>query len=95
MISRSRFETPNAARYLDKLCTHFGSKVKVQIDGDAGWVQFPFGCCEITANADHLEFCASASDAKDLATVAQVVTSHLERYAFRENPSLNWQTTPD
>jgi len=95
MTSLTRFETQNAARYLTKLLQHFGRKVEVQETGEAGWVQFPFGRCEMTADAQHLELRASAPDAEGMALVVQVVTSHLERYAFRENPMLDWQTTPD
>lgn len=95
MTSLTRFETDNAARYLTKLCQHFGRKVEVQETGKAGWIQFPFGRCEMTVKPHHLELRATAPDADGLALVAQVVTSHLERYAFRENPMLDWQTTPD
>lgn len=95
MTSLTRFETQNAARYLTKLLQHFGRKVEVQKTGDGGWVQFPFGRCEMTADAHHMEFRASAADAEGLALLVEVLTSHLERYAFRENPSLDWKTTHD
>ncbi|MEO1795930.1 MAG: DUF2218 domain-containing protein [Pseudomonadota bacterium] len=95
MTSYTRFDTPNAARFLTKLCEHFGRKVEAQETGGAGWVQFPFGRCEMKAASDHLEFRASAPSAEGLAMVVQVVTSHLERYAFRENPLLDWSTAPE
>lgn len=92
MTSLTRFKTLNAARYLAKLCEHFGRKVEVHAGADAGWVKFPFGHCEMKADARCLEFRATAPDAEGLAMVVHVVTRHLERYAFRENPSLDWQT---
>jgi hypothetical protein len=86
------FETDGAGRYLATLCTHFGRKVEAECDTNKGWVQFPFGRCEMTADNQKLEFLASADDQTRLDQVVQIVTSHLERFAFRENPNLDWQT---
>ncbi|MEL7125369.1 MAG: DUF2218 domain-containing protein [Pseudomonadota bacterium] len=94
MNSFARFETDRAARYLDTLCKHFGRKVAVHSDGHEAWVQFPFGRCDMRAYAHHLDLRARATDADALAQVVHVMTSHLERYAFRENPVLDWQPAP-
>lgn len=84
------FETEYSARHLETLCRHFGKKVQAECSADAGWVQFPFGRCEMTADQNRLNLHACASTQSQLDEVVTVVTSHLERFAFRENPILEW-----
>ena len=95
MHSVAHFETDSAHRYLEALCQHFGRKVEVQCFNDQGWVQFAFGRCGMKAEATRLEMTAKAEDADDLDLVVDTVTRHLERYAFRENPRLDWHTSND
>ena len=92
MNTFASFETVSAGRYLTTLCAHFGRKVATECDNHKGLVQFSFGRCEMMANDHKLELLASAEDQKRLDQVVQIVTSHLERLAFRENPNLDWQT---
>ncbi|MEO9825855.1 MAG: DUF2218 domain-containing protein [Paracoccaceae bacterium] len=92
MNTSSTFQTDRAARYLASLCHHFGRKVDAECDEQSGWVQFPFGRCDITADGTQLALVASAQDQQSLDQVVQIVTSHLERFAFRENPALEWKT---
>ena len=92
MNSITSFETDGAARYLATLCAHFGRKVEAECAINKGWVQFPFGRCEMMADDKKLELIASAADQIGLDKVVQIVTSHLERFAFRENPTLLWRT---
>ncbi|MEO1313904.1 MAG: DUF2218 domain-containing protein [Pseudomonadota bacterium] len=89
----ARFETDSAQRYLETLCQHFGRKVETHCARNTGWVRFPFGRCDMTADVQQLEMVAEAKDATALDQVVDVVTRHLERYAFRENPRLEWHTT--
>lgn len=93
MNAFASFQTGNASRYLSMLCNHFGKKVKAKSGGDEGWVEFPFGRCEMTANDSQLEMRASADTQPLLDQVQRIITSHLERFAFRENPILDWQET--
>jgi uncharacterized protein len=85
------FKTENATKYLTTICNHFGKKVEAKYDADKGWVQFPFGRCDMTADDSRLELRVSADNENHLGQVIQIVTSHLERFAFRENPMLDWQ----
>ncbi len=91
MIAFASFQTDNAARYLATLCNHFGNRVTAQCKDNDGWVQFPFGRCEMKADDSQLEMTAVAEDQTELDQVVQIITSHLERFAFRENPLLDWQ----
>ncbi|MCY4180386.1 MAG: DUF2218 domain-containing protein [Litoreibacter sp.] len=93
MNTTASFETDRASRYLKALCHHFGRKVDAKCDETAGWVQFPFGRCDLKAGVDKLELTASADDQRQLTQVVKIVTSHLERFAFREDPKLEWASS--
>lgn len=90
MKAQTTFRTDKAKRYLGTLCKHFGHKVPVQLDGDRGQIELPFGQCNLAASDDALQIDVSAETKPDLDKVAQVIASHLERFAFRENPEFEW-----
>ena len=92
MNSVAIFKTDRGAKYLATLCKHFGHKVESNFEGGTGWVQFPFGRCELHADDQRLELVAFADDVKHLGEVTKIVTSHLERFAFREDPKIEWRT---
>jgi hypothetical protein len=92
MNTSTTFDTESASRHLKSLCNHFGRKVDAECNATAGWVQFRIGRCDMTADENKLALTVSAEDQKNLDQVVQIVTSHLERFAFRENPVLAWQT---
>ncbi|MEM6304206.1 MAG: DUF2218 domain-containing protein [Pseudomonadota bacterium] len=94
ITGRATFRTDAGQRHLDSLCRHFGRKVETGMTTGSGWVQFPFGRCEMAADATRLRFSALAPDAAGLDEVITVMTRHLERYAFREDPRLDWQLDP-
>lgn len=72
---------------------HFGRKVEVNYTSQVGKVSFAFGRCAMKANRHQLRLTASAESEGELDLVVDVVTRHLERYAFRENPCLEWQSS--
>lgn len=85
------FKSERANRYMTALCHHFGRKVETACDDTSGWVQFPFGRCDMAVEDHELQLHAKAEDNDQLEQVVSIVTSHLDRFAFRENPELNWQ----
>ncbi len=91
MQSQAIFETANAGRYLGTLCKHFGHKVPTGLTDGVGWIELPFGRCDLVASDVDLTLTASAEATADLSKVQKVLTSHLERFAFRENPALDWK----
>lgn len=93
MEKRANFETANASRYLGTLCKHFGHKVPTGQSGAKGWIDFPFARCELEASPTDLRLSVSAKAPVDLDKAQKVITSHLERFAFRENPELVWQAS--
>ncbi|WP_171188039.1 DUF2218 domain-containing protein [Ruegeria sp. HKCCC2117] len=90
MQLHATFFTQRGGRYMAALCHHFGRKVEACCDEDTGWVKFPFGRCDLNQDASGLHVVVSATSQANLDRVVQVVTNHLERFAFRENPELEW-----
>lgn len=91
MIARTFFETENAQRYLGTLCKHFGRKCPVTHESGSGRIELPFGACTLTATPEGLSLTVAAPEEPGLDRAIDVITSHLERFAFRENPHLDWQ----
>lgn len=87
----ARITTTRASTYLQQLCKHFGHKVEVQFDPQSGHIKFPIGHCELSATHDNLDMTVSAENQADLTKTSRVIASHLERFAFRENPEFEWQ----
>jgi hypothetical protein len=90
MKATTHLNTESAARYLGTLCKHFGHKVPVTHTRQNGHIELPFGACELAATKGQLSLSATADDRAALDKVVQVITSHLERFAFREAPKLTW-----
>jgi hypothetical protein len=91
LSSTASVATQSALRYLGQLCKHFGHKVPASIEGDHGWIAFDFGRCHLAANDTELSLHNSAATPEGLARLEQVIASHLERFAFREELSVTWQ----
>lgn len=84
--------TENASRYLQQLCKHFAHKVDVEFTPETGTVTLPFGTCNLTADARQLVL-KGTSKASNLPRLEAFLGSHLARFAFRENPTIDWQRT--
>lgn len=90
MIANTTFPTTNASRYLGTLCKHFGHKMPARFDAHEGEIDFPFGRCLMNADDSALRISATASDQAELDRLTGVIGSHLERFAFREAPTIVW-----
>ena len=88
--SVATISTPNASRYLQQLCKHFGHKVPVEFTPEKGQVTLPFGVCRMLADPDGLTLTLN-SDIADLPRLERVLGDHLARFAFREHPNIQWQ----
>ena len=89
--STATFKTAKASRYLQTMCKHFGHKLKIEFTPENGLIDFPFGHCKLMACDTELNFLASAETEESLEKLQDVLGSHLERFAFREELSLNWE----
>ena len=83
-------ETKNGSRYIAQLCKHFGHKAEARYDEASGDVDFGFGRCELRAEPDRLTLRGVAQDDAGLARLEEVVGGHLERFAWKETPAINW-----
>ncbi|MGB0902456.1 DUF2218 domain-containing protein [Halocynthiibacter sp.] len=82
--------TPKAAAYVAQLAKHFSHKIEVEQNGDLTVFHFSFGTGQIDISGDQLTLTAAAETPDQMAKLAHVMGSHLERFAFRENLSLVW-----
>ena len=55
--------TPEASRYLQRLCYHFTRKITVHYDPHRGEAHFPWGLCVLQADDAALHFDCTAADA--------------------------------
>lgn len=92
--SQGQVTTPEAGRWLQRLCFHFSRKIPVQYDAQRGSADFPWGRCEMRASAQALHFNCSAQSGAQLQRVQQAIDSHLALFS-RKNPlSAQWQSMP-
>lgn len=91
VTSEARVATPNAAKYMVQLCKHFRHKVAVEYDAHRARVDFPFGVCRMTADAEELVMRCEV-DNDDLARrMEAVLEQHLQKFAWREKPTVAWR----
>ena len=88
---QARVRTPAASKYLQQLCKHFRHKIQVEFTPTNGRADFPFGVCTMVAADGELHLVCNAADDGALAKVRHIVHDHLERFAWREKPEIDWQ----
>lgn len=78
------YATAHASKYLQQLCKHFGHKVDVSYDIQAGTAALPVGPTQLIATDDALSVVIALNDAGDADRAKFILDSHLEKFAFRE-----------
>ncbi|MDF1747561.1 MAG: DUF2218 domain-containing protein [Alphaproteobacteria bacterium] len=102
-ISTAEVPTENGNRYLQQLCKHWAHKLAVDMTEGQGRIIFPKdgrsgtwaedATVTLTAHSNHLECRIEASADAQRDALQDVISSHLDRFAFREAPlSFDWQT---
>lgn len=86
--------TPNASRYLQQLCKHWGHRFTADFTPEKGNVDFGDGTSvDLIADAAALRFIVHAP-AETHAMMREVVEEHLNRFAHREGElTYQWQET--
>lgn len=84
--SRVTIATTNARRYQNQLCKHWSHKLDVEEHETHAVVRLPQALLTIYTDEAALHIHLQADDADGLEAMKQVVTSHLDRFAFREGP---------
>ena len=83
--------TANASKYLKQLCKHWSHKLDVDLGDETGIVRFAEAVATMNATETGLVVIVEAKSAETLERMKGVVTSHLDRFAFREAPlTFNW-----
>jgi hypothetical protein len=92
-ISIARVPTASASRYLQQLAKHWNHKMTVSYSEQEGRIAFPNGSVlEMRADSETLDVVLTVPDGEDVARMREVVSSHLDRFAFREAPlTFDWQ----
>jgi uncharacterized protein len=81
----------NAAKYLQQLCKHWSHRLEVEFSDRKGVVTFPGAVVNLEAEADALQVTIEGKDSEEVERMKGVVSSHLDRFAFREAPlRFNW-----
>lgn len=83
--------TPRASRYLQQLCKHFAHRRPAVFDANSGRIEFEGGLCRLEAEGERLLLRVETADAATLAELQEVVASHLQRFAFREELAVSWR----
>ena len=88
----ARVPTAHASKYIQQLCKHWSHKLEVAFDADHGTVKFTDAVAEMKAGPEALEVTLTADDDATVDRFKPVISSHLDRFAFREAPlSFDWQ----
>lgn len=62
-----------------------------EADSLAGTVDFPWGVCRLLSRPGSLEMTCEAAEPEALRRIEHVVTDHVERFAWRDKPRLDWR----
>ncbi|WP_336868200.1 DUF2218 domain-containing protein [Sphingomonas sanguinis] len=91
--SVARVPTLSASRYLQQLAKHWSHKMEVVFTPEEGTVTFPNGSTlEMRASSETLDVILTVPEDGDVARMREVVSSHLDRFAFREAPlTFDWR----
>ena len=93
VVSVARVPTHSASRYLQQLAKHWSHKMAVTFSAEEGTIDFPNGSrLAMRADSDSLDVELSVPEGEDMERMRGVVSSHLDRFAFREAPlTFDWQ----
>ncbi len=92
-VSVARVPIGSASRYLQQLAKHWSHKMEVSFTAEESRIAFPGGSVlEMKADSDTLDVVLTIPDGDDVERMRDVVSSHLDRFAFRESPlTFDWR----
>ena len=92
LFSSSAFVTTDTpARYISRLCKHFAHKIPVSFDEQQGSIEFGAGMATLQAEDQGLRLRVESASREDLQRLEGIVSSHFERFAWRDALALDWQ----
>ncbi|EHS51951.1 Uncharacterized conserved protein UCP028291 [Rhizobium sp. PDO1-076] len=85
--------TEHGWKYVQQLCKHWAHKLDVELTDNKGVVKFSEAVATMTSDEKGLTVVIEGEQAEVLERMKGVVSSHLDRFAFREAPlPFEWQT---
>lgn len=78
--------TESGWKYVQQLCKHWAHKLEVDLTDQKGVVKFAEATAVMTSDAKSLSVEIEAVSEEVLERMKGVVSSHLDRFAFREAP---------
>jgi len=88
-------KTEHASKYLQQLCKHFAHKVDATYDKLNGFAALPPGPCTLKASDMELYIHCQSQDRDKLPMSRAIIETHLEKFAWREEFTFNWEDCPD
>jgi uncharacterized protein len=85
-IAKASVPTANAANYIQQLCKHWSHRLEVDLSDQKGVVRFPAAVVTLEAGADALQVAIEGEESEEVERLKGVVSTHLDRFAFREAP---------
>ncbi len=90
--AQGQVATPEASRWLRRLCHHFSRKISVRYDEHEGHAEFPWGTCEMRADDAALHFACTAETGEALARMRFAIDEHVKLFS-RKNPlAVHWRS---
>ena len=94
MLANAHVQTEKSSRHLQALCGHFSRKVQADYTPERGHIAFGFGSCDLRAEPGTLILEVQGSDEETLNRLKNVVGSHLERSAVKDELQVVWTDEP-
>ena len=84
--AKASVPTASANKYVQQLCKHWSHRLKVDLSDRKGIVKFPDAVATLEAGEDALLVMIEGENSEEVERLKGVVSSHLDRFAFREAP---------
>ncbi|WP_434584865.1 DUF2218 domain-containing protein [Klebsiella sp. R390] len=89
--SIAHITTPNAPRFMRRLCSHFQHRTPVVSDENSGQFRLSIGDVRLDVLDNALQITLTASETDDLAEMETILERHLAEAAVREALDIRWQ----
>jgi predicted N-acetyltransferase YhbS len=90
--STAHVATDRPDRYITQLVAHLGHKVPAErADDGRGTITFSAGQCILLPSSGHFDMLVTSEKDEGSASVRDVITRHLTRFATREELSVDWK----
>ena len=89
--SVASINTPNAARFMRRLCTHFQHRTPVVSDEQSGQFRLSIGEVRLDVLENMLRVTLTAAEMDDLVEMETILERHLAEAAVRETLDIDWQ----